>query len=67
MPGTGKWLSIVYDSHGRGQAAPKGNLVFVKPKKRKEFLSLGFIVVWLVLDGVPKGLRELGVHGGGPI
>ena len=60
MLGSGKCSGIVYGSHGQGRAAPKGNLISVKPnspEKHKEFLPLGFIVVWAVLDAVPKGLR----------
>ena len=60
MPSVGQCSGIVYDSHGRGLAAPEGDLVSVNPdspEDRKEFLSLGFITVWDALDGVPNGLR----------
>ena len=59
MPGAGQCLGIVYDSHGRGLAASKDDRVSVKresPKNHKEFLSLGFIAVWAMSNGVPKGL-----------
>ena len=57
MPSAGKRFSIIYDSHGRGRVAPEGNFVFVKPDssgKRKEFLPLGFTVVWAAPHGVLK-------------
>ena len=60
MPGAGQCSSVVYASHDLGLAVPEGNLVSVKPdspEDRKEFLPLGFIAVWAVSDGVPKGLR----------
>ena len=60
MPGAGKRMGIVYNSHGRGWAALEGNLVSVKLdslEKCKEFLPLGFTAVWAASDQVPKGLQ----------
>ena len=60
MPGAGQCSGVVHASHDRGLVASEGNLVCVKPdspKDRKEFLPLGFIAVWAVSDGIPKGLR----------
>ena len=60
MLGAGQCSGVVYDSHGRGLAALKGDLISVKPdspEDRKEFLTLDFTVVWAVSDEVPKGLR----------
>ena len=57
MPGASQCSGVIYDSYGRGLAALEGDLVFVKldsPENRKEFLPLGFTVVWAVSDGVPK-------------
>ena len=48
MPGADKCLGIIDDSHGQGQVAPGGDLVYVKPdslEKRKEFLPLDFTSV----------------------
>ena len=67
MPGASQCSGVVYDSHGRGLAAPESDLVFVKPhspEDRKEFLPLGFTAVWAVPDGVQKGLHWPGVHPG---
>ena len=60
MPGVGQCSGVVYDSHRRGLTALEDDLVSMKRdslENRKEFLSLGFTVVWALLDGVPKGLR----------
>ena len=49
MTGASKRSGILYDSHGRGQAALKGDLIFVKPdspEKLNEFLTLGFTEMW---------------------
>ena len=48
MLGADQCSGIVYDSHNRGLAAPKGDLVSVKLdslEDRKEFLPLGFTTV----------------------
>ena len=60
MPGAGHCSGVVYDSHGQGLVAPKGDLVSVKPNNPedcKEFLLLGITVEWAASDGVPKGLH----------
>ena len=60
MLGVDKRSDIVYDSHGRGRAALKSDIVSMKPnglEKKKEFLPLGFKAVWAAPDEVPKGLH----------
>ena len=48
MPGASQCSGVIYDSYGRGLAAPEGDLVSVKPdspEDRKKFLPIGFISI----------------------